>query len=269
MMADWLLPAVCAVRNGAQRLIDSRTDAEGVTARDDMLAGRPVRHFVPERVQPGCAMLYFHGGGFITGGLDSHHGLCSRLALHLAMPLVMASYRLAPEHPAPAQLDDALAVTRAMAASSDQLLIGGDSAGAWLALRCALDLHQTAPGRIDAALLLYPFVDLAAQPDTLLRYAKPAVALMRAALGQNYPSLLTFDLAAAPPSALLWGAGFDPVAPGAAALAGGLTAAGVQTMVRQHRLLVHGGLNLANRLGRVDRILAGAAADVRALARLP
>ena len=149
-MADWLLPAVRAVRNGAQRLIDSRTDAEGVASRDGILAGRPVRHFVPDQVQVGCSKLYFHGGGFITGGLDSHHGLCGRLALHLRMPLVMASYRLAPEHPAPAQLDDALAVTRAMAASSDRLLIGGDSAGAWLALRCALDLHQTAPARIGA-----------------------------------------------------------------------------------------------------------------------
>ncbi len=265
-MTDWLLPTVRAVRTTAQRLIGNRSDADGVACHDGMIAGRPVRHFRPDGAVPGQRLLYLHGGGFISGSLDSHHALCSRLAAQLGLELIAASYRLAPEHPAPAQAQDAAAVLQALAAEPGGLLIGGDSAGAWLALHASIALHDVQPGRVRAALLLYPFVDLAAQPDTLLGYARPAVALMREALGPAYPSLLALDLARAPPSALLWGAGLDPVAPGAAALADGLARAGVPTRVRRHRLLVHGGLNLANRWSAVDRLLANAADDLRHLA---
>ncbi len=265
-MTDWLFPTVRGLRATTQRLIGKRSDADGVAARDAVVAGRPVRHFLPETAPAPARLLYFHGGGFISGSIDSHHGLCSRLAAQTGMELVSASYRLAPEHPAPAQFDDALAVAQALAAAPGPLLIGGDSAGAWLALRCALAVHETRPGRFAAALLLYPFIDLDAQPDTLLGYARPAVAVMRAALGGAYPSLLGLDLAKAPPSALLWGAGLDPVAPGAQALANGLAAAGVATRVRRHRMLVHGGLNLANRVAMVDRLLAAVATDLAVLA---
>jgi len=265
-MTDWLFSTVRGVRATTQRLIGKRSDADGVAVHDAWLAGRPVRHFQPATAPAHDRLLYFHGGGFISGSIDSHHGLCSQLAAQTGMELVSASYRLAPEHPAPAQLDDALAVARALAETPGPLLIGGDSAGAWLALRCALAVHETQPGRFAAALLLYPFVDLDAQRDTLLGYARPAVAVMRAALGGAYPSLLALDLAKAPPCALLWGAGLDPVAPGAQALANGLAVAGVATRVRRHRMLVHGGLNLANRLALIDRLLAAAATDLRQLA---
>lgn len=264
-MSDWLASTVRTLRVTTDRLIGNRRDADGVATTDAMLAGRPVRRFVPAGASD-TRMLYFHGGGFISGSIDSHHGLCSRLAAQGRFQLVSASYRLAPEHPAPAQYEDALAVASAMAATPGRLLIGGDSAGAWLALRCALALHDQQPGRIDGALLLYPFVDLEAQADTLIFYARPAVAVMRAALQQAYPSLLDLDLARAPPCALLWGAGLDPVAPGAAALAEGLAAAGVATRVQRHPLLVHGGLNLASRVTLIDRLLAAAVADLDQIA---
>lgn len=267
-MTDWLNSTVRGVRSTTQRLIGNRSDAEGVATHDGVIAGRAVRHFVPMGARPAVQLLYFHGGGFISGSIDSHHGLCSRLAAQSGIALVSASYRLAPEHPAPAQLDDALAVAQALAAQPGQLLIGGDSAGAWLALRCALALHDRQPGRVSAALLLYPFVDLAAQADTLIAYARPAVAMMRAALGTGYPSLLDLDLRRAPPCAMLWGAGLDPVAPGARALADALALVGVPTRLRQHRLLIHGGLNLANRVALVDRLLAAAATDLNQIAEL-
>ncbi len=266
-MTDWLGSAVRGVRNTTGRLIGNRSDADGVSTLNAELAGRPVRHFHPAGAPAGWRLLYFHGGGFISGCIDSHHGLCSRLAAQSGLDVVSASYRLAPEHPAPAQLEDALAVTEALAGQSGHLLIGGDSAGAWLALRSALDVHARQPGRIAGALLLYPFVDLAAQPETLLGYARPAVAVMRAALGQAYPSLLALDLGRAPPCALLWGAALDPVAPGAQALANALADAGVATRVRRHPLLVHGGLNLANRVALIDRLLAATATDLLQVAK--
>lgn len=267
-MSDWLLPTVTALRSGVHRLISRGQPAAGVAAQDDVIAGRAVRHHLPPAARDDALLLYFHGGGFISGSLDTHHALASALALHLGRPVLAASYRLAPEHPAPAQLDDALAVAEALAGTTPRLLIGGDSAGAWLALRVALELNGRAPGTVAATLLLYPFIDLAAQPDTLHLHARPAVALMRAALGQGYPSLLSLDLAAAPPAAMLWGAGLDPVAPGAAALAARLAQGGVAVRQRTHPLLVHGGLNLVNRVPGIDRLLAGAASDLKQLAGL-
>ena len=106
---------------------------------DLVIAGRPARLYAPaEGRLP--AMLYLHGGGFVVGGLETHDSLCRQLALRSGGAVVALDYRLAPEHPFPAAVDDTWAALEWLAAhggeigvDASRLAIGGDSAGGTLA----------------------------------------------------------------------------------------------------------------------------------------
>lgn len=121
----------------------------------------------PNAVLP--CLLFLHGGGWVIGDLESHDSLCRRLANLAGICVVAVDYRLAPEHPFPAALDDALTALQWIDANADTLLIardrlavGGDSAGGNLAAVLALmGRDGTAPRTIFQA-LIYPVVDLSA-----------------------------------------------------------------------------------------------------------
>lgn len=100
----------------------------GISAEDRTIAG------VSCRVYPGAApvVIYLHGGGFVVGGLHSHDDVCAEIRATTGLTVVAVDYRLSPEHQHPAALDDAVAVTRAMAAEGP-VLLAGDSAGGNLA----------------------------------------------------------------------------------------------------------------------------------------
>lgn len=227
--------------------------------------GVDVRTYRPANAPAGDVMVYFHGGGFISGSIDTHDSLCSHVAMALGIRLVSVGYRLAPEHPAPAQLEDALAAC-ARFGSGYRLLLGGDSAGGYLAMRCALALNATEPGAVAAALLLNPLIDMAGRAETLSGPGRLATRYMRRQVGNDvYPSLLADDLAIAPPTVLVWGGPLDPVAPGARRLADALAKAGVSVRRHVHPALPHGGLNLTGSSGAARRIVVAASADVREL----
>lgn len=110
-------------------------------------------------------VVFFHGGGWVFGGLDSHEGHARRIADRTGAVVVSVDYRLAPEHPFPAAYDDATAALRWAAANIDDLggdpealAVAGDSAGGNLALAAALATADTVPLR--AVFLLYPATDL-------------------------------------------------------------------------------------------------------------
>lgn len=172
---------------------------------DSRIGGVGVRSYLPARAGGGDVMIYFHGGGSISGSVDTHDSLCSHLAMALGIRLVSVGYRLAPEHPAPAQLDDALAVCAA-SGLAQRLLLGGDSAGGYLAMRCALALNAGQRDAVAAVLLLNPLVDIAGGADTLSLPGRLATRSMRRLVGRDaYPSLLAWNLAIAPPTVLAWG----------------------------------------------------------------
>jgi acetyl esterase len=98
---------------------------------------RPARLYAAS-VQPLPMLLYLHGGGFVVGGLETHDSLCRQLALRSGAAVVALDYRLAPEHPFPAAVEDAWSAMRALAADVPALAVGGDSAGGTLAAACAL-----------------------------------------------------------------------------------------------------------------------------------
>lgn len=131
---------------------------------DTVIAGVPVRRYVPRAPKPGL-IVFFHGGGWVVGDLDSHHIPASHLAAAAGRELVAVHYRRAPEFPFPAAFDDALAVTRHFHDASAGVVVAGDSAGGNLAAAVALELP------VQGQLLVYPGTDLAAEAPSYERYA--------------------------------------------------------------------------------------------------
>jgi acetyl esterase len=151
-----------------------------VTVRDFWIAGRRARRFEPPGIShPTPALLFFHGGGFVTGGLESHEGLCRRLASDLDAVVIAFDYRLAPEHRFPAAVDDAWTAWRWLVREAERLgldharlAVGGDSAGGNLSAvvsRRAAERDEPAPV---AQLLLYPALDFTRSLDSHRRLAK-------------------------------------------------------------------------------------------------
>lgn len=123
----------------------------------------PVRIYQPELDAAKGTFIFYHGGGWVLGNLDSHDVPCRELSNGLGMTVLAVDYRLAPEHPFPAGLEDSTAATRWALANLDQLggstgpvVIGGDSAGA----NFAAVIAQTLRGEgLAAQLLIYPSTD--------------------------------------------------------------------------------------------------------------
>jgi acetyl esterase len=122
------------------------------------VADRPARLYRPEGAGPWPTLVYFHGGGFVIGDLDTADQLCRAICRGAETAVLSVDYRLAPEHPFPAAVDDAIAAVRWAAehrselGRGDVLAAGGDSAGANLAAVAAQEL----PELLDAQVLLCP-----------------------------------------------------------------------------------------------------------------
>ena len=134
----------------------------GVTHADTTIAGRAVRVYRPDDALPQHAMVYLHGGGWTAGSITTHDNMVRRLAASSGMVVLSVDYRLAPEHPAPAAVDDTLAVLDALAQGAGglqfptgQLCLGGDSAGANVALGALVALKARGTALPFGALLLY------------------------------------------------------------------------------------------------------------------
>lgn len=123
-----------------------------------------------------AGLVFLHGGGWVAGGLDTHDALCRRLAASSGAKLLAVDYRLAPEHPFPAAIEDARAALRWTAAhaadlglDADRLAIGGDSVGAGLA---AAAVQDPAAPALALQVLLCPVLDLANETPSRRAYAQ-------------------------------------------------------------------------------------------------
>jgi acetyl esterase len=132
----------------------------------------PARVYTPTRLRkvnglaPG--LVFFHGGGWVIGDLDSHDVVCRKLADEGELMVVSVDYRLAPEHKFPAAVDDAIASTKWIAENARQfgidasrLMVGGDSAGGNLAAVVAIAARDGNGPDIAGQLLIYPAIDFA------------------------------------------------------------------------------------------------------------
>ena len=130
------------------------------SCHDSFVAGVPVRTYLPQS-DPQLVLVYLHGGGWVLGDLDTIHPVATYLCNALNAVVVSVGYRLAPENPFPAALDDSYAVLVQTAAAYPHLplVVGGDSAGGNLAAAAALKARDQAGPVLSGQLLVYPFTD--------------------------------------------------------------------------------------------------------------
>lgn len=140
--------------------------AKSIEVRSEVMDGVDVEWVVPKRLanhDEAVICVYFHGGAFVMGGLHSHRDMAAALAESAGIRMLMVDYRLAPEHPFPAALDDAGTVYRALLArgvSAQRLVLGGDSAGGNIALASAQFLRDAGAPLPQALFLFSPWLDL-------------------------------------------------------------------------------------------------------------
>jgi acetyl esterase/lipase len=146
----------------------------------------------PKGAQFHRVILYFHGGGYTMGSLDTHRNLVARIAKAAGARALVLNYRLAPEHPFPAPLEDALAAYRWLLMEGLEpggIAFAGDQAGAGLALAAAMTLRDNRAPMPGALVALSPWTDLALSGRSILRNAAkdPTLSIeMLAYFAQNY-----------------------------------------------------------------------------------
>jgi acetyl esterase len=217
----------------------------------------------PAGAPPSPLLLYFHGGGFVQGNLESHDRVCARLADRTQALVLSVDYRLAPEHPFPAAVLDALCAWRWLAANTAtlgadpaRLAVGGDSAGATLSAIVAAET-LTEPVRPSFQLLVYPFVDARLtlpsvqefgvgyflEKSSLEFYLDCYAPDRSTRLQPRISPLLAPSLAHHPPAAVIV-AGFDPLRDEGEAYAQRLEDAGIPVTFRSFDQQLHGFFNL-------------------------
>ncbi len=149
-------------------------EPEDVTYRSDRLAGVEAIWTLPIDADASKVILYTHGGGFAVGSAASHRKLAGHLAKALGTTAVVIDYRRAPEHPFPAQIEDATAVYRALldkGYASENIVTAGDSAGGNLAITTVLKLREDGTELPGAVVALSPWLDMEHSGDTLVSNA--------------------------------------------------------------------------------------------------
>jgi acetyl esterase/lipase len=229
------------------------------------------------------ALLYFHGGGFVIGDLDTHDGLCRLLANASGCRVISVEYRLAPEHKFPAAVEDACAAAcwvadhaRALGIDPGRIAIGGDSAGANLAAVVCQLAKQAGGPKLALQLLLYPATDSAAETASRRALAEGYLLEKKSMdwFFQQYVEpgtdpkdprlspLLAPDLSGLPP-AHIHTAEFDPLRDEGKAYAEKLAAAGVKVEYVCHPGMIHHFFCLAGAIPYARTAIANAAAAIK------
>ena len=244
----------------------------------------PARLYRNHKPTSGDVLVYFHGGGWVIGDLESHDGLAAEIARGSGLTVVAVDYRMAPEHVFPAAADDCIAATRWIAGSPAELgekvtgvAVAGDSAGGNLSAVVAQALAGTLPVPFKAQWLIYPAVDMVENWGSLDEFADDYVltkAVMRwfevtyaPTATQRHDvraSPLRADSLAGQPAAIVMTCGLDPLRDQGRAYAAKLAQAGVSVTFRELAGIVHGAFNLRAALPSVAADLKRGIADLRA-----
>lgn len=260
---------------------------DDVSVRSEAVASEhgeiAVRVYVPTS-KPRGTVLFFHGGGFVIGSLDSHERLCGRLASQSHATVVSVGYRLAPEHPFPAAVEDAQAALAWVLPRLDELggadsglAVAGDSAGGNLAAVVAQTAGEDARKRLCLQVLLYPVTDMTATPEQYPSMQENATGLFltyddmvwfheQYATDESSP-LASPALAASLtglPRAIVITAEFDPLRDQGEHYADLLRAAGVEVTLRRYNGQIHGFLSMSAFVPAARAAMGDLAAEIRA-----
>lgn len=243
----------------------------------------PARLFDPRATrEPGPAVVFFHGGGFVIGNIDSHATFCAEMARVLDMPVVSVDYRLAPEHAWPAAPDDCAAAARwvadspaALGRTVTSLVLCGDSAGGTLTIVAAMDLRDT-PAKVPVIVQapIYPAADTSKLYPSYEQFAE-GFLLTRASMdwfNDAYRADVTHmrgspmagNLAGLPPAVIIT-ASLDPIRDQGRAYAGALIAEGIPVVFREAVGTIHGFINLPKAVPSSVGDIAGYLAAVRTM----
>ncbi len=249
-------------------------------------------HNIPARVYgdveapgPGPVLVYFHGGGWVIGDLDTHDALCAEIARVLRMTVVSVDYRLAPEHPFPAATDDCLAAMRWLAETAlpvghavTGLIPAGDSAGGNLAAVITQELSDKLPVPILAQWLIYPGTDMTAQSGSMTEFAEGHLLTSKgmewftrlymgeaADLLHPHASPHHAETLAGLPPALVFTCGLDPLRDQGRAYAAKLIEHGVPTRFREAAGQIHGCFTIRAAIPSTQADLHGCLADLKAM----
>jgi len=252
---------------------------------DGPLGPIPLRVYRPARVPastPLAALVYFHGGGWVIGDLETHDVLCRQLTAESGVSVVSVDYRLAPEHKFPAAVDDAWAATRWTVAHAGELgidagrlAVGGDSAGGNLAAVVALLARDQRAPVIGLQILLYPVTDLAAETRSYRDFAEGYLLTLDGMrwFGAHYLNtrdeaadwraspLRARSLAGLPP-ALIVTAGFDPLRDEGEAFAARLRDAGGRVDYVCYGGMIHGFVPMGRLIDTGNRAVSHIAASL-------
>ncbi|HWA70216.1 MAG TPA: alpha/beta hydrolase [Rhizomicrobium sp.] len=230
------------------------------------------------------ALIYFHGGGFVAGSLDSHDGLCRLFAAEGGFKVIAVDYRLAPEHVFPAAVDDAWAATQwieqnasALGVDAGRIAVGGDSAGGMLAAIVTQLAKEKGGLRLAFQLLMFPNTQMGGETASLNEFAVGYFLERRAIeyfntlylppdADRNSPRvspLRARDFAGLPPAYVMLG-GYDPLHDEGLAYAEKLRGAGVKVTIADYPEMVHCFIYLQTILPQAHDAVAQAAKAVRA-----
>ncbi len=245
-----------------------------------------IRVYTPERTGPFPVAMFFHGGGWVLGDLESHDGVCRALTREAHCVTVSVDYRLAPEHKFPAAAEDCYAATSwvasngaAIGADSTRLAVGGDSAGGNLAAAICLMARERGGLKIRHQLLIYPALDSSLQTQSQSDFAD-GYLLTRADMAWFWGHYLgserdrsnpyacpsaASDLSGLPPAMVITGE-FDPLRDEGEEYARRLQRAKVPVVCKRYDGVTHGFMSMAF-LDKARKAIAEAAAGLRAALR--
>ena len=220
----------------------------------------PVRIYRPGGKAPLAALVYFHGGGWVIGSIETHDASCRDLANRVGCVVVSVDYRLAPEHRYPAAAEDCFAATQwvaenaaALGVDPQRIAIGGDSAGGNLAAAVALMARDRRGPALRHQLLIYPVTDADFTRASYRENAEGYLLTTQAmewfwghyvpdAVQRNEPyaaPLQAKDLSGLPPAFVIT-AEYDPLRDEGEAYAKRLSGAGVRTTAKRYDGAIHG-----------------------------
>jgi acetyl esterase len=243
----------------------------------------PSRFYRPSSGGTLPTLVFFHGGGWVVGNVESHDTVCRHLANRAGCVVVSVDYRLAPEHKFPAAVEDCFAATEwvadnaaSLGVDAGRLAVGGDSAGGNLAAVVSLIARDRGAPQISCQLLIYPALDAAMTHPSIDRFAE-GYLLTRATMRWFYDQYLRTpeeaadwrvsplaapDLAGVAPAFVLT-AGYDPLCDEGDAYAARLVAAGVAVTHRRCADQIHGFAMNGKLIRAADAALDEAAAALK------